>query len=181
MHKLTQAGFTLVELLIVVGVAAVIAAATVPAIAAGMQQYALNNSVHTVSAAIRGARYEAVSKNRTLRVRFNCPAANQFRVVEVVGANAIDTAADRCSAAAYPFPDADPATAPSVDGPVVFLPQGAQFGAVQDLEINTAGRVTPLTGCPTCVVAAAPAAVAVTNGNVTQTITIAASGQVVVP
>lgn len=168
------AGFTLPELLIVVGVIAVMGAAAVPLIAGAMQQYTLNSSVQAVSAAIRGARYAAVSKGRTLRVRFNCPAAGQFRVIEVVGNALVDNDANRCSAAAYPYPDPDPAAGPSIDGPVVMLTQGAQFVATQDIEINTAGRITPLVGV-------APATVRVTNGNVTQNIVISQNGQIAVP
>jgi prepilin-type N-terminal cleavage/methylation domain-containing protein len=174
------AGFTLTEILIVMGVTALLAAMAAPVVTGAMRGYALNSSIEVVGAAIRGARYSAVSTNRTVRVRFNCPAANQLRVVEVIG-TATDAAADRCSSATYPYPDADPATAPNVDGPVVVLPAGSQFGAVQDLEIDRTGRVTRLTGCPTCVSAAAPATVTVGTPYETRTITVTANGQILVP
>ena len=179
MRTRDAAGFTLPEILVVMGVTAMLAAMAAPVITGAMRGYALKTSVDTVAAAIRGARYSAVSTNRTLRVRFNCPAENQLRVVEVLG-TASDAAADRCGAA-YPYPDPDPATAPNVDGPVVFLPAGSQLGAVQDLEIDRTGRVTRLTGCPTCVSAAAPATVTVGTPYETRTITITANGQVLVP
>ena len=175
------AGFTLIETLVVVAIISILAAVAVPMIAGAMRLYTLNTSAQTVGAAIRSARYSAVSKNRTVRVRFNCPAANQFRIVEVVGSNAIDADADRCSETAYPYPDPDASAGPSIDGPVVMLPADAQFETVQDIEINTAGRATPLAGCPTCVAAAPPATVAVGNGDDTRTITITASGQVLLP
>jgi prepilin-type N-terminal cleavage/methylation domain-containing protein len=174
-------GFTLTEILVVVAVAAILTALAVPTITGAMRGYALNTSVETVGAAIRAARYSAVSTNRTVRVRFNCPSANQLRIVEVVGSMAVDTAANRCSQAAYPYPDPDAATAPNVDGPVVVLPAGSQFGAVQDLEIDRTGRVTRLTSCPTCVSAAAPATVTVGTPYETRTITVTANGQVLVP
>ena len=174
-------GFTLVEILTVVTVMGIIGAIATQNIATAMRLYALNTSVRTVEAAIRGARYSAVSKNRTVRVRFDCPAADQFRVVEVVGTPAIDDATDRCSETAYPYPDPNPAAAPNVDGPVVLLPADAEFDAIQNVEIDTAGRVTPLTGCPTCVAGTPPATVTLGNGYETRTITISASGQVQVP
>jgi prepilin-type N-terminal cleavage/methylation domain-containing protein len=174
------AGFTLVEILTVMGVTAVLVAMAAPAITGALRGYALNTSVEMVGAVIRGARHSAVSTNRTVRVRFNCPAANQVRVVEVLG-TATDAAPDRCSSAAYPYPDPDPATAPNVDGAVVFLPAGSQFGAVQDLEIDRTGRVTRLTGCPTCVSAAAPATVTVGTPYETRTIIVTANGQIRVP
>lgn len=176
--KQDAAGFTLVEALIVSGVVAILAAAAAPSIGSSIRLYALNSSAQTVASTIRSARYSAVSKNRTVRVRFNCPAANQFRVVEVVGITAADSAADRCSETTYPYPDPDSAVAPNLDGPVVLLPSDAQFGALQDLEIDATGRVTPQTGCPACVTAASPATVVVSNGSQTRTLTISANGQV---
>lgn len=174
-------GFTLLEVLLVSGLVVVMMAIAVPTVLAHMRAYALTTTMNTVSAEIRGARYAAVSKNRTVRVRFNCPAANQYRIVEVVGNAAIDNAANRCSETAYPYPDPNPAAAPNLDGPIMRLPQGAQFGAVRDLEISTTGRVTPLTGCPTCATAAPPASLVMSNSYDTRTITVTGSGQIRLP
>jgi Tfp pilus assembly protein FimT len=167
--------------MLVSGLITVTMGIAVPTVMAHMRAYALNTTMNTVSAEIRGARYTAVSKNRTVRVRFNCPAANQFRIVEVVGNATIDNAADRCSDAVYPYPVPNPNAAPNLDGPIMRLPQGAQFGAVRDLEISPVGRVTPLTGCPTCATAAPPASLVMSNTYDTRTITVNASGQVLLP
>lgn len=177
----TEAGFTAIELLIVVTIAGVVAGISVPSLTGALQRHALNGARQTVAAEIRLARFTAVSTSRTMRVRFNCPGPGQFRVVEVVGRKAIDRAADRCSEASYPFPDQDPLEHPNADGRVVWLPQGAQFGALQDLEITPRGRVTPLVGCPGCARGAPPAQVSVTNGHDTQTIAVSASGRVELP
>jgi prepilin-type N-terminal cleavage/methylation domain-containing protein len=176
-----QSGFSLIELLIVVAVGMIVVGIAIPAVVEATRQASLNTSVQSVAAAIRGARYAAVAKNRTVRVRFNCPAANQFRVVEFVGNPAIDQDANRCSETAYPYPDPDAAVAPNIDGQMLRLGNGSQFGAAQDIQIDTSGRVTKLTGCPTCVSSAAPATIAVANGYDTRTITVNASGQVQVP
>jgi prepilin-type N-terminal cleavage/methylation domain-containing protein len=170
-------GFTLTELLLVVGVIGTLAAIAVPSVGEAMRMNALNNARHSVASTIRSARYTAVSKNKKVRVRFNCPSANTFRVVEVVGASA-DSAANRCDPSAYPFPDMDPAVKPDVDGAVVRLPGQSAFGALQDLEIDVNGRVTPLTGCPSCVVSTGTTMVSVTNGATTRTIAITANGQI---
>jgi prepilin-type N-terminal cleavage/methylation domain-containing protein len=180
-NRAPQSGFSLIELLIVVALGMIVLGIAVPAVVEATRQASLNTSVQSVAAAIRGARYSAVAKNRTVRVRFNCPAANQFRVVEVVGNNAIDQAADRCSETAYPYPDPDAAVAPNIDGQMLRLGADSQFGAVQDIQIDTSGRVTKLTGCPTCVSSAAPATISVVNGYDTRTITVNASGQVQLP
>jgi prepilin-type N-terminal cleavage/methylation domain-containing protein len=176
-----HSGFTLIELLIVVAVGLLVAGTAIPAVVEATRQASLNTSVQSVAAAIRGARYAAVAKNKTLRVRFNCPAANQFRVVEVTGNPAIDDAANRCSETAYPYPDPNPNVAPNIDGQMVRLGANSQFGAAQDIQIDTSGRVTKLTGCPTCVSSAAPATIALVNGYDTRTITVNASGQVQLP
>jgi prepilin-type N-terminal cleavage/methylation domain-containing protein len=180
-HSGPQSGFSLIELLIVVAVGLIVVGVAVPQVVEAMRQASLNTSVQTVASAIRGARYSAVAKNRTLRVRFNCPAANQLRVVEVTGNAGIDQAADRCSDATYPYPDPDASVAPNIDGQILRLGEDSQFGAVQDIQIDTSGRVTKLTGCPTCVSSAAPATIALVNGYDTRTITVNASGQVQLP
>lgn len=182
--RATQAaGFTLVEVLVITAIVAILAGMTVPSIASAMRLFAVNSSVQAVGAAVRDARYTAVSKNRTMRVLFNCPAADQFRIVEVTGNAAIDNDANRCSEAAYPASDPDPAVRPNLDGPIIRLPSETQFGALSSIEIDTAGRVQRLTGCPACVVGAAPVTVAVvgTYGATTRTITVTANGQVLTP
>ena len=174
-------GFTAVELLIVVAIAGVVATMSVPSLTGAMQRDALNGARQTVGAEIRLARFTAVSTSRTMRVRFNCPGPDQFRVVEVVGLQGIDSSADRCSEASYPFPDQQPGVQPDADGRVLLLPKGAQFGGLHDLEITPRGRVMPLTGCPGCAQAAPPATVSLTNGYDTRTIAVSASGRVELP
>ena len=170
--------------MIVVCLIAVLAAMSGPVISAGMERYALISASQQVADTVRAARLQAVAKNRTLRVRFNCPAAGQYRIVEVVGDAVVDNAANRCDENAYPFPapDANPATLPNLDGAVQRLPFGATFTGLDDLEVNTLGRVTPLAGCPACMGLAgtAPGAVGVSNGHADQdrTITVSRSGRV---
>ena len=167
--------------MIVVAIAGVLAGVSVPPIASAMQRYALNSARQTVAAEIRLARFRAVSTNRTMRVRFNCPGPTQLRIVEFVDDPTVDSAADRCSESTFPFPDDDPNEAPNADGRVVWLPRGAQFAAIQDLEFTPRGRMTPLQGCPNCATASPPATVSLTNGYDTQSIEVSASGRVELP
>lgn len=140
-----------------------------------MKRFSLISASQQVVSTIRLARYQAVGKNKTLRVRFNCPAADQYRIVELTGDAGIDGAGNRCDETVYPFPapDANPATLPNLDGAVQYLPNGADFSAVSgDLEINTSGRVTALAG-------ALPATIEVSNQDAeTKTIRVSASGRV---
>ena len=113
-------GFTLVELMLVVGLIAVLAAATAPSIAAGMRRMTLTTASQQVASTIRTARYQAVGRNTTLRVRFDYPAAGQYQILDGSDAGV---------------------------GPVKPLLQGATFSAVSgDIEIDSQGRVTALSG-----------------------------------
>ena len=152
----------------------VLMAVTVPGATSASRRYHLAAATREVGAQVRLARLKAVTANRTIRVRFNCPAAGQFRVVEVVNNAAIDNAADRCSSTTYPYPDPNPAAQPDLDGPVMVLRGGITFGGVQDLDIDPTGRVTALTG-------AVPATIGVTNSYDTQNVTVSATGRVQVP
>ena len=85
---------------------------------------------------------------------------------------AIDDAADRCSAAVYPYPDQDVAVQPNHDGPVMVLRSGINFDAnTPDIDIAPTGRITTLTG-------GLPLAIVVSDTHETRSITITAAGQV---
>jgi prepilin-type N-terminal cleavage/methylation domain-containing protein len=176
-----ESGYTLVELMIGVAVAATVAGATIPMVDDTLRHYALTQAAANVAATVREARLMAVSKNRTVRVRFDCPAPGQMRIVEVTGNPTIDTAVNRCSPDAYPYPDPDPNALPNADGPVVPLPSRAQFGTFESLEIDPQGRVTPQTNCPNCSNSPVPATIDVRNSYATRTITVTTGGQVVAP
>ena len=169
-----QQGFTLIDIMFTVALLGVLMAVTVPGATTASRRYHLLSATREVAAQVRVARLKAVTANRTMRVRFNCPAAGQYRVVEVVNNAAIDDAADRCSSTTYPYPDPNPAALPDLDGPVMVLRGGITFDGVQDLDIAPTGRVTALTG-------AVPATIGVRNSYETQNVTVSATGRVQVP
>ncbi len=173
------AGYSLVELLLVTGIMAVVAAIAVPTVGAVMRRYALNNLSQQVAATIRTARYTAVAKNKVVRVRFNCPADDQYRMVEFTAMGGIDDDVDRCGLSSYPYPDADPMTSPNVDGPVIVVPAGTELGIVTDIEIDARGRLTPLASGPACTPGGGTtASVVLENGYESQTVTVDQTGQV---
>jgi Tfp pilus assembly protein FimT len=157
---------------------AVIAAIAVPTVGSMMRRYALNNVAQQIGATIRSARYAAVSKNKWVRVRFDCPGTDQYRMVEYVASAGIDNDANRCELAAYPYPDSDPATVPDVDGPVITLPSTIELGTTTDIQIDPQGRLVPLTGCPTCVVGSGSASITIGNGDQNQTVSVNQAGRV---
>jgi len=142
-------GFSLIELMIVVGVIAVLGGMAVPQIAGAMRQYSLTSASQQVVSTVRAARAQAVGRNARMRVRFNFPAARQYQVWRL-----------------------DPALGWLAAGGVNTLPNGASFGAVSDIiEIDTSGRVAGVAG-------PAPVTIVVTNGTQNRTITASASGRV---
>ncbi|MEI6667896.1 MAG: GspH/FimT family pseudopilin [Acidobacteriota bacterium] len=166
-----NAGFSLIELMVVLAVSIVLLGSAIPTVLTARQRMALDGSIHDVAAAVQTARLQALSSGRTMRVRFNCPAAGQFRVVEVTGSASIDAAANRCDPAAYPYPDPDAANRPDLDGPVRVLRAGVLFSAATNVDIAPSGRVTPATGN-------APVSISVLKNNATQTLTLSASGRI---
>lgn len=112
------AGFTLIEILIVVALISVLAGTAAPIVAEGIRQYAINSAGQQVASTIRAARFQAVARNQTLAVRFDYPAAGQYQVV-------------------------DTATPPNAVGEVQRLPDGITFGVgFTNLQISNAGRMT---------------------------------------
>lgn len=119
-------GFSLIELMIVVGLIATLAGISVPAIAGGMRRYTLISASQQVVSTIRSARVQAVGKNRLVEVRFDYPAADQYQIVA---------------------PDDTPI------GPVMLLPERATFGDVSaNVRFTTAGRLDPGVAAPVTIV-----------------------------
>ena len=125
-----QRGFSLTELLLVVALAGTMMAVAVPLSGNLMATMKLNEATRLIERELADARLRAVSSNRALRVRTNCPAAGFIRTVEFMN-TAADIAANRCLNSAYPFPaDDDLMTLPNYDGPVRTIPNGATVGTV---------------------------------------------------
>lgn len=144
-------GFTLIEILLVVGVISVLAAMSVPMIADAMQRYEVISGGQQVVSTMRAARFQAVARNRDVRVRFNFPAADQYQT-EIL----------------------DPVTGWGTLGQAQYLPQDISFGAgvPADLVFEPTGRPDLAEGCP--------CTVGVTNGDEVndKTITVTISGQI---
>ena len=129
-------GFSLIELIGVVAVTAIIAAIAVPQIGDTLTAMRLGDGARVVERELQTARFKAVSTNRIIRVRTNCPAAGFYRMVEYLGTiqapDPNDGPLARCLNSAYPYPapDTNPMTRPNHDGPVRPMPGGVTVTTV---------------------------------------------------
>jgi prepilin-type N-terminal cleavage/methylation domain-containing protein len=133
-------GFSLMELLVTTAVIAIISAMAVPLMTSASEQIKLGQAARQVERELQTARLRAVSANQAMRVRFDCPAARDFRMTELVGTPrlpaAADNAANRCSMMDYPFPapDTNPITRPNNDGPLRSLDPSVSFQTATTIE-----------------------------------------------
>lgn len=140
MHASRDSGFSITEVLATIALMALLAGIGVPMVLAGLDSMQLTGVVRSVQGELQSARLKAVSANRPMRVRFDCPVTGQFRMVELIGTpaapDARDTASNRCSPVDYPYPPADvnPLTLPNHDGPVRYLKTGMTFSASPTIE-----------------------------------------------
>src|SRR6185369_13170678 len=119
-------GFTVSELMLVVALIGTLSVIALPVMQDVTATMKLNQAARLVEREMQDARLKAVSANRVMRVRMNCPATGYIRSVEVLG-TAADDATNRCMTTAFPFPppDDDIMTRPNFDGPVRTLPNSA--------------------------------------------------------
>jgi prepilin-type N-terminal cleavage/methylation domain-containing protein len=172
-----ERGFTVSEMMIVVAAIATLSVIALPVMQDVTASIKLGQAARLVEREMQDARLKAVSSNRVIRVRLNCPAAGYIRSVEVLG-TAADDATNRCMTTAYPFPppDIDIMTRPNFDGPVRPLPAGATVGnaVLQFSPDGTAAQV--INGVPTTITA--PVSLSITRGGKTKTVTVNNAGKI---
>ena len=170
-------GFTVTEMLMVVAMIAVLAVIALPVMKDLTQSIKLNEAARLVEREMQDARLKAVSSNRVIRVRLNCPATGYIRSVEVLG-TAADSASNRCLTTAYPFPPADNdiMTRPNFDGPVRTLPLGATVSN-EILQFSPDGTAaTVISGVPTSI--ATPVTVTISRDGKSKTVTVNNAGKI---
>ena len=113
-------GFSVVDQLMTVSLLSTMFAIAVPAAKNMVDGLRLGMATRDIERELQTARLKAVSANRPLRVRLNCPALGQFRIIEMTGVATTDTDASRCNEDAYPYPGPKDTirASPEHDGPV---------------------------------------------------------------
>ena len=191
MHMQTQrmqprAGFSLIDMMVAISVMAILVAGAVPQLVNVAASMKLGQAQRDVNVELNQARLLAVSANRPIRIRFNCPVAGQYRIIELIGSPSVpdanDTANDRCSETkwSYPANDNDPATRPNHDGPIRNLPTGVTFGTAPALEFWPNGTVHKQAAAenPWSAVGVTGTAVTVVKGTTVKTVTVNGLGKI---
>lgn len=173
-----------------VAVFAILAGAAAPQLADMSGTMRLRQNLREVERELQTARLRAVTSNRPIRVRFNCPSAGQYRMVELMGTPSdpdledAETNLDRCSTGDYPYPAADTnrLTVPNHDGPVRELHSTLEFssGAAKTLEFWPDGSIhqwtMAATEAPWAVVPTSGTAVTLVKSATTTTASITVNG-----
>lgn len=144
----SAAGFSLVDTLITVTLVSIVAGMAVAYLRDMTESMRLGQGAREVERELQTARLRAVASNRPIRVRFNCPTAGEYRMVEVIGSSTAPAAADgatnRCQENVYPYPpnDRSALTTPNHDGPLRKLHSSLSFGSgTTNLEFEPNGMV----------------------------------------
>jgi prepilin-type N-terminal cleavage/methylation domain-containing protein len=173
----SEHGFSLIELMMVVAVAGSLMVVAVPVMTDLSESSKLGAATREVERELQSARLKAVSVNRSLRVRLNCPTTGYFRTVEVLGTSA-DTTTARCLLTGYPYPAADTSlmTRPNYDGPLRILSHGATVTG-STLEFRPDGTVQEIVSGAAQMIATA-VTTTVTRNNKSKVVTINGAGRI---
>jgi Tfp pilus assembly protein FimT len=175
-------GFSLIEVLAITAVIAVVGAISVPAFLNIVDGMRLGTSARELERQLQDARLKAVSTNRRIRLRTNCPVTGQYRMVQVLGSvttvDTRDVAVSRCSETTYPFnaSNQNPVTKLQ-DGPVQRLYQGVTVGTVS-VEFTGDGQAYSVDTAGVRSVLATPLTITLTRNSKTRGITVNGLGKI---
>ena len=136
----SASGFTLFELLVVMALIAILSAIAIPTVMSSTERNDVWTASERIGSQIRQARLKAISRNMSFRVRFDCPAAGQFRVLAVTGDPDIDNDDDRCN------------TTVDYDSGIYTMPNATSYDDDPPLlTVNSRGVYSSTKGIPTTI------------------------------
>ena len=121
----SERGFTLLEAIVVIGLISVLGAMALPVMFDSNNRNAVWTASEQIGSQVRQARLKAITRNTSFQIRFNCPAARNYRLL-VVDGNIND--ADRCTQ----FKEQDSG--------VYTVPLSVAYGNPPTLQVNGRGQ-----------------------------------------
>jgi Tfp pilus assembly protein FimT len=128
------------ELLVVMALITIISGMAIATTTGSTARNSVWTASEQIGSQIRQARLKAISRNTRFRIRFDCPAAGQYRVLQVTGDVGIDNADDRCD------------DYQQYDSGVYTMPPRVSYGDDPPLlEVNSRGVFSSDSGIPTVI------------------------------
>jgi prepilin-type N-terminal cleavage/methylation domain-containing protein len=160
----SERGYTLFEVLIVVALIGILTAVSVPVFLESNARSNLWTGAEQLGSAVRSGRLKAISSNTPYRIVFNCPAANEVRVLVLTGDADDDNPAELGARCGQTFEG---------DSGTIELPTGVAYdaGLTEAIEVNGRGSFTAIGG-------GMPLTITVTQGGATRTLTVSLTGQI---
>lgn len=175
----SEHGFSLIELLMVIAVAGTLMVVALPVMTDLSESSKLNTAARELEREYQSARMRAVSVNRALRVRLNCPATGYFRTIAVGTGD--DTNVTRCLLTNYPYPalTTNPLDPALHDGPLRLVAHDAVV-AGSTLEFRPDGRVFKVDGTGTLqpIATSTPEQITITRKGQSRVVTINGAGRI---
>ena len=157
----SERGYSLIEVLITLGLIGVVTAISVPVFIESNARSKLWTGSEQIGAAIRQARLKAISQNVTYRVVFDCPVNGQLRSLVMTGDADVDDDDNRCNQTL----EGDSGASEMPTG-VAFEQEDAEY-----LSVNGRGNFS-------VVGAAIPLTITVTYGSAIRTLSVSTTGQI---
>jgi len=157
----SERGYTLIEILVVMGLIGVASAMAVPVFIESNARNRLWTASEQIGGAIRQTRLKAISQNTSYRVAFDCPSTGNVRTLILTGDPAVDDDDDRCGQTL----DGDSAA--------IEMPLSVTYDHGSATALQVSGR-----GIYTALGASIPLTISVQYGSATRTLAVSATGQI---